>query len=296
MPSATGALVQSLVEEKLVSGTDTLDITNMGALLFAKDLRKFDRLVRKMVRIILYSGRDRLKTVREIEVYRGYAAGFEDLIERLESQLPTKEEIDVGNGLRKSINTYPSIAIREIVANLLIHQDFRVGGAGPMVEIFSNRVEFANPGESLVDKMRVIDSAPRSRNEMMARLMRLLGLCEERGTGIDKVIQAVEQAQLPPPKFIADKDHFRVILFPPKKFAEMSKEERINACYQHCCLKYVADDIMTNASLRARFGIEKKNYPMAHRIITDTIDKKLVKRDPASGESKRKAGYIPVWG
>ena len=130
---------------------------------------------------------------------------------------------------------------------------------------------------------------------MLARFMRVAGLCEERGSGIDKVIQAVEQAQLPPPKFIAEKNYFRVILSSPKKFAEMSREERIDACYQHCCLKYVSNDIMTNASLRTRFGIAKQNYPMAHRIITDTIDKKLVKRDPAAGESKKKAGYIPVW-
>ena len=295
LPSDTRSLVQDLAEAKLVSGTDILDITNMGALLFAKDLRMFDRLGRKTVRIILYSGKGRFETIREIEFWRGYAAGFEELIERVESQLPAKEEIDSSNGLRQSIKTYPSVALREIVANLLIHQDFDIGGTGPMIEIFSDRVEFTNPGVSLVDKLRVIDRAPRSRNEMLARLMRMVRLCEERGSGIDKVILAVEQAQLPPPKFIAEKDYFRVILFAPKKFTEMSREERINACYQHCCLKHVSGDPMTNASLRERFGIAKKNYPMAHRIITDTIASKLVKRDPATGESKRKAGYIPVW-
>lgn len=293
LPSDTRSSLQRLVEENLVLATDTLGITNMGALLFAKDLRKFDRLARKTVRIVLYSGRGRLETIREIEVCRGYASGFEDLIERLESQLPAKEEIG-SDGFRKSI-AYPSVAIREIVANLLIHQDFSISGAGPMIEIFSDRVEFTNPGESLVDKMRVIDSAPQSRNEMLARFMRMVRLCEERGSGIDKVIHAVEQAQLPPPKFIAEKNYFRVILSAPKKFKAMSKEERINACYQHCCLRYVSGDVMTNGSLRERFGIAKKNYPMAHRIITDTIAEALVKRDPAAGEAKRKVSYIPTW-
>ena len=164
-----------------------------------------------------------------------------------------------------------------------------------MVEIFNNRIEFTNPGKSLVDKMRVIDSAPQSRNEMIARFMRMVGLCEERGSGIDKVIQAVEQAQLPPPKFIAENNYFRVILSSPKKFAEMSREERIDACYQHCCLKYVSGDLMTNGSLRKRFGIAKQNYPMVHRIITDSIAEQLVKRDPATGKSKRNVSYIPAW-
>ncbi len=292
LPPDTGSSLQRLVEENLVDKGN--NVTNMGALLLAKDLRKFDRLGRKTVRIVLYSGKSRLKTLRELEAYRGYASGFEDLIERIGSQLPAKEEIG-GDGFRNSINTYPAVAIREIVANLLIHQDFSISGAGPMIEIFDDRVEFTNPGESLVDKMRVVDSAPLSRNEMLARFMRIVRLCEERGSGIDKVIHAVEQAQLPPPKFIAEKNYFRVVLSAPKKFKEMSREERIEACYQHCCLKYVSGDVMTNGSLRQRFGIAKKNYPMAHRIITDTIEMKLVKRDPAVGESKRNMGYIPVW-
>ena len=156
-------------------------------------------------------------------------------------------------------------------------------------------LEFTNPGKSLVDKMRVIDSAPQSRNEMLARFMCRANLCEERGTGIDKVINAVEQAQLPPPKLITEKTYFRVILSAPKKFKDMSKEERIEACYQHCCLKYVSGDVMTNSSLRNRFGIEKTNYPMAHRIIVDTIATELVKRNPSGSESKKNASYIPIW-
>lgn len=95
--------------------------------------------------------------------------------------------------------------------------------------------------------------------------------------------------------FIAEKSYFRVILFAPKKFKEMSREERVEACYQHCCLKYVSGDAMTNSSLRERFGIAKKNHPMAHRIIADTIAERLVKCDPTAGESKRNASYVPAW-
>lgn len=159
LPSDKKSLLQRLREENLVSNAKTLATTNMGALLLAKDLRKFERLNRKTVRIILYSSKGRLETVRELEATRGYAVGFDDLIDRIESQLPVREEIG-RNGFRKVIKTYPSVAIREIVANLLIHQDFSIRGTGPMVEIFSNRVEFTNPGESLVDKMRVYRHFP----------------------------------------------------------------------------------------------------------------------------------------
>ena len=293
-PAERKSSLPQLEKENLISRVPDLGITNMGALLFAKDLHQFDQLSRKTVRIIIYRDKSRLHTLRELEVTRGYAAGFEDLIARIEEQLPAREEISP-EGFRKTIKTYPTIAVREIVANLLIHQDFSIRGAGPMVEIFNNRVEFTNPGASLVDKLRVIDRAPQLHNEMLVRFMRKVNLCEERGSGIDKVIDAVEQAQLPPPTFAAEKNYFRVILSAPKKFKEMSKEERIVACYQHCCLKYVSGDIMTNSSLRERFGIATQNYPMAHRIIADTITAALVKRDPTAGVSKKNAGYIPAW-
>ncbi len=87
---------------------------------------------------------------------------------------------------------YPELAIRELVANALIHQDFFISGAGPMVEIFENRIEITNPGSPLVSTARFIDTPPRSRNETLASMMRRFGICEERGSGIDKVITQVE--------------------------------------------------------------------------------------------------------
>ena len=138
-PSDRRSLLQRLEQENLISITNQLGITNMGAVLFAKDLRKLDKLNRKTVRIIIYKSKGRLEGSRELEAVRGYAAGFNDLIARIEDQLPAREEIG-SDGFRKTLKTYPSLAIREIVANLLIHQDFSISGAGPMVEIFSDRI------------------------------------------------------------------------------------------------------------------------------------------------------------
>lgn len=82
--------------------------------------------------------------------------------------------------------------MRELVANALMHQDFFVTGAGPMVEIFEDRIEITNPGEPLVDTERFVDTPPKSRNEALASLMRRFRICEERGSGIDKVVFQVE--------------------------------------------------------------------------------------------------------
>jgi ATP-dependent DNA helicase RecG len=52
---------------------------------------------------------------------------------------------------------------------------------------------------------------------------------------------------------------------------------------------------MTNQSLRERFGIEEKNYPMASRIISDTIKSGLIKDYDADNKSRKYAKYVPYW-
>lgn len=184
---------------------------------------------------------------------------------------------------------YPEIAVRELVANALIHQDFNITGAGPMVEVFTNRMEISNPGVPLIDTLRFIDEPPRSRNEALAALMRRMNVCEERGSGIDKVIFHVEMFQLLAPDFRVAGDSTVAILYGPRKFSQMTRVERVRACYQHACLLYVSGKRMSNASLRKRLGIKDSNYPLASRIIKETIGAQLIK---PHGEG---ATYVPFW-
>jgi predicted HTH transcriptional regulator len=120
-------------------------------------------------------------------------------------------------------------------------------------------------------------------------------ICEERGSGIDKVIFNVEAYQLPAPDFRVTGGSTVTVLYGPRKFAQMDREERIRACYQHACLLYVSGKRMRNATLRERLGIEEKNYPMASRIISDAVDAGLIKPHSASAGSKKDASYVPFW-
>ena len=175
------------------------DITNLGAVLFAKRLADFRPLRRKAMRVVLYKGESRVETIREQEGAKGYAAGFEGLIGFVTNLLPSNEVI--GQALRKEVPMFPELAIRELVANAIIHQDFHATGTAPMVEIFSNRMEITNPGLPLVKTDRFLDSPPKSRNEALASFMRRIGVCEERGSGVDKVVFQTEFYQLPAPLF-----------------------------------------------------------------------------------------------
>lgn len=207
------------------------------------------------------------------------------------SQLPANEEI--GQALRKDARMYPELAIRELVANSIIHQDFAEQGF-PMIEIYQDRIEISNPGQPMISVERFIDEY-QSRNDSMADLMRRMGICEEKGSGMDKAVFSVELYQLPPLRIQVQENRTVVTLNAYRKFSEIEKTERIRACYQHACLRYVSNEKMTNQSLRSRLGIDDKNYPMASRIIKDTVEAKLIKEaDPENG-SKRFMGYIPYW-
>ena len=202
-------------------------------------------------------------------------------------KLPSNEEI--GNVFRKEVRMYPELAVRELIANAIIHQDFHISGTSTMIEIFENRIEFTNPGKPLIDTKRFIDHNPESRNEMLASLMRRMNFCEERGSGIDKVIHKIELYQLPAPEFLSGDNYTRVIFYSPKSLRQMSKPDKIRACYQHACLKYVSGEYMTNQSLRERLNIDKKNYPIVSRLIREAINGGVII------EYENSKMYIPYW-
>lgn len=293
-PESRLSMFQKLESEGIIVRRESnhYDITNLGAVLFAKNLEDFDHLVRKSPRVIVYRGNSRVNGIKENEFRKGYAITLNEVVNYTNDQLPQNEEI--GQAFRRSVRMYPAIAVRELIANALIHQDFSKQGAGPMIEIFENRVEISNPGLPLIETLRFIDEPPTSRNEGLAKFMRRLNLCEERGSGIDKVISEIEIFQLPAPDFRTASQSTVALLYGPRQFAQMDAEERIRAAYQHACLKYVLGERMTNATLRTRLGITQPNYSMVSRIIRDAVLSSLVK--PYGGMSSGKgASYLPFW-
>lgn len=294
LPDTKSGILQVLAQDDLVkTHSQSYDILNLGAILFCKDINNFKNLKRKAVRVIRYKGTSRINSAKEQVGIRGYATGFEGLINYILGQLPSNEIIK--DAIREDVRIYPEVAIREFVANALIHQDFYISGTGVMIEIFDDRIEITNPGVPLVDIDRFIDTAPKSRNEKLASLMRRLGVCEERGSGIDRAIDEIELSQLPAPKFIKGEDYTRVIMYAPIPLSKMSVEDRIRACYQHTCLNYVNNKLVNNLSIRTRFKIAKNNTSSASKIIAETIERGLIKPSDPDNSSKKYASYIPFW-
>lgn len=292
-PTNQTGVINRLVSDSLIKPSPQgYNISNMAAILLAKSLRQFESVKRKAIRVILYDGESKLKTVSDLTGDKGYAVGFSGLVSYVMSQLPQNEIIE--NALRKETKLLPEVVIRELLANALIHQDFQISGTSPFVEIYNNRIEITNPGLPLVPTSRFIDSY-QSRNESLADLMRRFGICEEKSSGIDRVIEAAEFMQLPAPDFLADHIRTIAVIYGPKSYKDMDGSDRVRACYQHCSLQYVLRKQMTNQSLRERFGISSASSNSVSQTINNCVEQSLIKLDPNAPESKRYARYIPSW-
>lgn len=294
LPDGRAAMLAASAEDDLIERCNSggWNITNLGAILFAKDLSGFAHLRRRILRIVVYKGKGKTEAERERDIREGYAAGLDEAVKLVMAIGPSRERLH--GAFQREEPDFPETAVRELIANALIHQDFGEAGAGPMVEIFEGRIEITNPGEPLVPTERFVNTPPKSRNDALASLMRRLELCEERGTGIDKVIRATEASRLPPPLFEVPPGFTHVVLFGPRRFADLSRQERLRACYQHACLKYAEGEAVTNPSLRERFGLEETKGASVSRLLKDAVEAGLlVPRDPNT--SRRLMEYVPFW-
>lgn len=292
-PTDRAGVVDRLLRERLIDALDgILAIRRLGALLLARRLEDFPDIARKAPRVVVYTGNSKLETRLDQTGSKGYAVGFQGLVQFVMNQLPQNEMIE--GALRKAVKLVPEVVVRELTANALIHQDFAVGGASVMIEVYANRVEFSNPGEPVVPVERFIDGY-QSRNERLADLMRRMGICEEKSSGIDRVVRAAEVYQLPAPDFRAVHRRTLVTLYGPRAFEEMDRNDRVRACYQHCALKWVMSEKMTNQSLRERFHLAEDKAAIASQIIAAAIEAGLIKPDESVGKSRKYARYLPFW-
>lgn len=293
-PAEMDAVVHYLCEDGIICKQDNglSSITNLGAILFAKDLNEFARLGRKAMRVVQYKGVNRLLIQKEESFSQGYAVAFENIVRYVNALLPSVED---ANKVQLSTNSkFPLPSVREAIANSLIHQDLYVTGAGPVVEIFDNRVEVTNPGTPLVDVLRIIDNPPKSRNEKLASLMRRLKMCEELGRGWDRMVLTCEAQFLPAPRIEVFQENTKVTLFSEIEFNNIPMDDKLWSCYLHACLMYIQGETLTNKSLRDRFGLPESSAGTMSRLIKESVSEGKIKAlDPDT--AKRYMKYIPSW-
>ena len=293
LPSSQDTMLERLASDRLVArGHGGYAVRRLGAITLARRLADFPDVARKAARVVVYGGTSKLRTTVDQTWPGGYATGFRDLVRFVMSHVPQHEV--VRNVVRTSVALAPEIVVRELVANALVHQDFAMDGMSVMIEIYADRLEISNPGRAIVAPDRFIDGY-QSRNDRLADLMRRMGLCEEKGSGIDRVVQAAEAMVLPAPQFREDCNRVSVVVGRPKPFAEMDRNERMLACYQHAGLRRVMNDFMTNQSLRARFGLAESASAAISRVLQDAVKAGLVRSIGPLDSDRKRRRYVPYW-
>lgn len=295
LPSNHQAILHKLEEYRLIKCDEShYRINNLGVLLLAKNMSHFAAHARRGIRVICYKGTSKIDASKDKTFEHGYAISLNEALTYIQEQLPSSEVIH--DALRENIVVYPQVAIREILANAIIHQDFSVDTMNPKVEIFSDRIEITNPG-TLIAKTSIdrLIGSTNPRNELFARTMYKMRICEDRGSGLIRALNAIELYGLAPLKFEVSPSSFKVVIRGPKNYQEMGKQERIDACFQHCVLKYLSSEKMTNASLRKRLGIAEQNYALASRIIKDALDQNKIKIGNPDIKNAKYVYYVPFY-
>lgn len=288
--------IASLIRDNIICPSlDKFNITNLGAYTLANDLSHFPALARRAIRITKYNGNHNFdNAVFDRSGNIGIAVSFNNIIKAIMSQMPFTE--DYSNDIREDIPMFPRIAIRELIANALVHQDFTVHGSRPFVEVYNNRIEISNPGTPLIEPGRFLDFKPKSRNDELANLLGKLHIVESRGTGIDKVVNALEENDLPAMEITTQESSTTVIkLNEKKKFKNMSTTEKNQSIYWNACLKYVEGLQIDNKSLRERFRLDKNSSTQISKALNNAQEANLIK--PFDSNAGRKfIKYIPYWG
>lgn len=298
MPARVDAAIQPLLEQNIVRIEDNgrYAVSNLGALLFARRLSAFGTLANRAIRILRFAGKGNREILDDRTIDEGYATALQRAEEHIMSFVAIGEQVD--GAFRRIRYAYPQQAVRELLANMAIHQDLSRSSQGLVVGMYDNRIEFNNPGSSLVQVERVLNAQPQTRNKRLVGLLRQMDICEEGGTGWDIAVEACERLNMLPPKMETNNDlGTRVVLFAADTvFSRMSKAERLDAVYWHACLRYSDAEGMSNRSLRERFGLEdsQKNSLAMSRLIHEACEANLIHIDDETAGTRNRQ-YVPFW-
>ncbi|MFM9837663.1 MAG: ATP-binding protein [Cyclobacteriaceae bacterium] len=187
-------------------------VNNAGVLFFAQNPTRL--IPQSSVTCVVYQGNNK------VDIIDKKTFDFH-LIDNIDESLSfLKRHLNVAYEIKSKQRTekleIPEVALREAVVNAIAHRDYFEKGATVMIEIFDNRVEISNPG-GLPKGLNPKDFGKRTlaRNPLIASLLHRVGYIEKLGTGIQRIKQAMELANLPEPDF--NWDGFFAVTFKRKK-------------------------------------------------------------------------------
>jgi ATP-dependent DNA helicase RecG len=193
-----------------------------GYLVFAKDIpQSKSHYERYTVRCVRFAGGDPSSEILDSLDVKGTLDLQIDEVYKFILKNIRKNAFIVGTKRMERFE-YPEDAIRELIANAIIHRDYKIIETYTQIKIFNDRIEIISPG-SLPPGITVdnIKDNQFSRNSMIAARLKDLHYLEEYGRGIDIVIKKMEDWILPPPLFRNLVNSFETILL-GRKYAHLN--------------------------------------------------------------------------
>jgi ATP-dependent DNA helicase RecG len=183
-----------------------------GLLLFGRTADREEHFPDAYIKAGRFGGKDRSRILDSVEIHSGPVQAIEEAIAFVRKYL--MREAVIGQIRRTEKWTLPAAALREAMINAVVHADYSQRGGPIRVALFDDRLEIENPG-LLLFGLTVEDlwqGISRLRNRVIGRVFQELGLIEQWGSGVQRMVAACREAGLPPPKLEEIGLRFRVTL------------------------------------------------------------------------------------
>ncbi|MEM1137955.1 MAG: ATP-binding protein, partial [Bacteroidota bacterium] len=209
----------------LTNGKQTFEITVAGWLCFAKNPQAYKQFRNAYIEFQIFQGSARNKPIKKYAIQGSLPEQIEQAIQLLQQNIWTVPKIQ--GIVREDVPAYTTQPLREIIANSVVHRDYRRMHQPVKIAMFNNRIEIENPG-GLLPGLTIYNLIHKRdwRNPLLAELMKKFGFGEMDGQGIDRLYAATLDIKVPPPVFIDHENSFVVVLSAPKNFKEFSPEEK----------------------------------------------------------------------
>ena len=208
----------------------------------------------------------------------------DDAVRFVQNNMSVKTIIDPRTGQRRDREQYPSVAVREIILNALIHRDYSLHTEGMPIQliIYKDRLIVKNPG-GLYGRIR-LDALgtvqPDTRNPSLAVIMEDLGLTENRYSGIPTIYRVMQEAELKRPVFENIRGSFGVTLYneivSPSAVGENSQQALVSFCREP----------RSRAEIKDFLGVKTTSYVLHHYILPLVKENKLALTMPEKPRSR----------
>ena len=184
---------------------DTLHPTLYGVLAFGRAPQRYPQTRNFRVECAAYEGKDRASEVFQVAEATGR---LDDQVRRAIGWFFGLGRFESYRGLtREDHHLLPQSAIREALANAVVHREYAITGSKVLLEVFARHVDVTSPG-GLPNHMSVqsvrAGGHPRSRNESMANYMQVMGFMEQRGRGWPVMRRAMREFNGTEPDIVQD--------------------------------------------------------------------------------------------